>query len=152
MSKITFTDKNKELTTPVNRFRDSDANEIKASVNALYDRLPVKMWFGRITQTGTDNPVIDTTYFSEFTNISLERDAAGKYFFNADEIVAGKTLVMYNQTFEEGSSVFYVKFDKCIDDAVLVFRTASIIEDPIEIVLQDSVISSGIDIQILVFD
>ena len=37
MAKITYTDKDKTGVSPVNKWRDTDANEVKASVNALYD-------------------------------------------------------------------------------------------------------------------
>ena len=37
MSKITFTEKDKTGVTPVNKWRDVDANEVKESVNELYD-------------------------------------------------------------------------------------------------------------------
>lgn len=39
MAKITYTDKSKSGVTPVNKWRDVDANEVKASVNAIYDLL-----------------------------------------------------------------------------------------------------------------
>jgi hypothetical protein len=37
MAKITFTDKNKFAGQPLNQLTDANVNEIKASVNALYD-------------------------------------------------------------------------------------------------------------------
>ena len=39
MAKITFTDKDKTGNTPINKWRDSDANEVKDSVNTLYDKI-----------------------------------------------------------------------------------------------------------------
>ena len=39
MAKITYTDKDKDGSAPVNQWRDLDANEVKTSVNAAYDEL-----------------------------------------------------------------------------------------------------------------
>lgn len=43
MAKIAYTDKSKTGTGAVKQWRDVDANEVKASVNALYDVVPLDL-------------------------------------------------------------------------------------------------------------
>ncbi len=60
MAKITYTDKTTANTSPLpttQKFTSGDANEIKASVNALYDAAP-KVYAGYISQSGTDAPTV----------------------------------------------------------------------------------------------
>ena len=58
MAKITYTDKTTANTSPLpttQKFTSGDANEIKASVNALYDAAPL-VYKALLSQTGTDAP------------------------------------------------------------------------------------------------
>lgn len=58
MAKITFNNKDKNGAAPLNQFRDVDANEIKASVNAAYDQIDLKVATANYSMTdipdGTD--------------------------------------------------------------------------------------------------
>ena len=63
MAKITFADKDKtaSVTSAAKQWRDVDANEVKASVNALYDTIDVVplVYAALLTQSGTDAPTSD---------------------------------------------------------------------------------------------
>lgn len=63
MTKVVFLDKNKNGVNPLNIFRDSDANELKASINAAYDKM-VKSYISAydFTSGATTTTVAQNTY------------------------------------------------------------------------------------------
>lgn len=78
MAKITYTDKTTANTSPLpttQKFTSGDANEIKASVNALYDVNP-KVYRAQLSQSGTDNPVEDFVSINTIGPIVWTRDSS----------------------------------------------------------------------------
>jgi len=81
MAKITYTDKTTANTSPLpttQKFTSGDANEIKASVNALYDAAP-KVYAGYISQSGTDAPTVVELVNELGGTPVFSYDAPGRY-------------------------------------------------------------------------
>ena len=53
MAAITYTDKNKAGAAPLNQWRDTDANEVKASVNKIYTVNNIGVFAHLVTPAGT---------------------------------------------------------------------------------------------------
>ena len=86
MAKITFTDKDKTGVYPTNVFRDADANEIKASNNALYDYEALGVFAAltasadtTITTGGTYYPILGTFSNDPISGFELVVDPAIQY-------------------------------------------------------------------------
>ena len=60
MAKVTFTDKDKTGVSPINKWRDIDANEVKAAVNELYDMLNIGVFAALSAQATTEITASDT--------------------------------------------------------------------------------------------
>jgi hypothetical protein len=112
MAKITFEDKNYFAGQPFNQLKDSEVNEIKASVNALYDgagayavvtELPAiiatglqllyngTMWRGLLEgesslAAGTPWPVKGYKEFSLFAEVNLNSDTVTREVVNCNDI------------------------------------------------------------------
>jgi hypothetical protein len=61
MAAITYTTKNKAGAAPANQWRDADANEVKTSVNALYQILPYGV-FAYLTEAANSIVATPETY------------------------------------------------------------------------------------------
>ena len=61
MAKIIFVNKDKTGNSPVNKWRDADANEAKASINAIYDMMNTGA-FAALTAQATTNITASDTY------------------------------------------------------------------------------------------
>lgn len=90
MAKITYTDKDKTGIVPINKWRDSDANEVKASVNAIYDKLSYGVFASldipagtTITTAGTYYPIAGTFTNNPTVGFDVVADPAIK--FTADD-------------------------------------------------------------------
>lgn len=75
MSKVTFVDKTQTGAYDAAKWNAQDANEIKNAINAVYDKLPYKVYSVGLSQQGTNNPVavefINTTGLTfVFTRVS----------------------------------------------------------------------------------
>lgn len=79
MAKIAYTDKSKTGTGAVKQWRDVDANEVKASVNALYDQFIVDQYTARDNVT-----VADTT-----TETNLIGDGNGTLTIQPSQMLKG---------------------------------------------------------------
>ncbi len=90
MAKITFTDKDKTGVTPINKWRDSDANEVKDSVNAVYDKLSYGVFAALNAKTATIIEASDTYYpingtFSNTPMVGFDVVADPAIEFTADD-------------------------------------------------------------------
>jgi len=87
MSKITYADKNKYSTVEAERkYRDSDANEVKASVNAIYDDKMIGVFAAlssatatTVTTSGTYYPILGTFSNTPMQGFTLTADPAIQY-------------------------------------------------------------------------
>ena len=96
MAKITYTTKDKYGTSPVNKGRDVDFNEIKTSVNILYDNVTigVKRYKALLTQSGENAP---TTQVLENTlgTLTFVYQSDGDYLCTSSGLFTqNKTVVL----------------------------------------------------------
>ena len=92
MAKITYTDKDKTGNTPVNKWRDTDANEVKTSVNALYTKLSYGV-FAALDSSADTTVTTAATYYpvsGTFTNspiVGFQPVADPAIQFTADDTI-----------------------------------------------------------------
>jgi len=121
MAKITYTDKTTANTSPLpttQKFTSGDANEIKASVNALYDSAP-KVYAGYISQSGTDAPTVVELVNELGGTPVFSYDAPGTYYATlAGAFGAYKTSWWFgpaNNTEPESEGLFLKMFSESSD-------------------------------------
>ena len=97
MAKITYTDKDKDGSAPVNQWRDIDANEVKTSVNAAYDELGNKLESSDIAnfETATQLNQRDT----DNRNVDNHTDGTTNKVFTAGEQTKLETNVVERSEF-----------------------------------------------------
>lgn len=84
MSKITYLNKTSAVdplnpSIPTEVIQATDLNEIKASVNALYDALTYKSFVFQLTQSGTSDPTMATLFNNTGLTFTVQRAGVGAY-------------------------------------------------------------------------
>lgn len=93
MSKITYPDKNKEGAGESTLWRDVDANEVKESVNAIYDALPVNP-----VTTDTEQTITGAKTFATDKLISPDITTANDFTIKTGTV---KTLVLLQPAYRD---------------------------------------------------
>lgn len=90
MSKITFTTKDKTGASPVNKWRTVDANEVKESVNALYDHGSIGVGIyapaSEATTTVADTWIDIASTLSSLVNVGFTLSAEGLTYTGTETI------------------------------------------------------------------
>lgn len=106
MSKINYATKVENGgTTTAGRLSAADANEIKTSVNVLYDEVPYKSYVAQITQIGTSNPTLTVLQNTTGLTFVATRVGVGSYLVTPNTPPSDSKTAYFGGTREIG--LFY---------------------------------------------